>query len=67
MSGLFFFVSPGDQINSYRISMSQMTTQCDIWSIYHQICNKSNMTSSTSGAEMAYPTGAAEFTPGFYL
>jgi hypothetical protein len=29
------------------------------------VCNKSNTTSATCGAGMAYPSGAPEFTPGF--
>jgi len=32
---------------------------------YHQVCNWSNMTGATSGAGIAYPSGAPDFTPGF--
>ena len=33
---------------------------------YHRVCNKINMTGVTSVAGTAYPSGAPEFTPGFY-
>jgi hypothetical protein len=32
---------------------------------YHRVCNKSNTTDATSGAETAYTSGAPEFIPGF--
>ena len=35
--------------------------------IYHRVCNKSNTTGATSGAETAYPSGAPEFTSGFIV
>ena len=32
---------------------------------YYLVCNKSNKTGVTSGAGIAYPSGAPEFTPRF--
>jgi type II secretory pathway component PulF len=32
---------------------------------YHRICNYINTMGVTSGAGIAYPSGAPEFTPGF--
>ena len=31
--------------------------------IYHRVCNKSNTTGATSGAETAYPSEAPKLTP----
>jgi len=35
--------------------------------IYQWVCKKSNTTGATSGTGTAYPSGAPEFTPGFYM
>ena len=35
--------------------------------IYQWFCKKSNTTGVTSGAGTAYPSGAPEFTPCFYI
>ena len=32
---------------------------------YHRVCNKSNITGATRGAETAYSSGAPEFSPVF--
>ena len=34
---------------------------------YHRVYNKSNTTVTTCGVGNAYPFGAPEFTPGFFL
>jgi hypothetical protein len=31
--------------------------------VYRRICNKSNTTGATCGAETAYPSGASAYTP----
>ena len=33
---------------------------------YHRVCNQINTTSATTGAGLAHPSEAHEFTPGFY-
>ena len=33
---------------------------------YYRVCNQINTTSATTGAGLAHPSGAHEFTPGFY-
>ena len=64
-----------DLINHYDTSVSQMTKICSSccehfmvlssFMTYHQVCNQSNTTGSTSGTGTAYPSGAPQFTPIF--
>jgi len=35
--------------------------------IYQRVCKKSNTTGATSETGTAYPSGAPEFIPGFYM
>ena len=64
-----------DLINHYDTSVSQMTKICSSccehfmvlssFMTYHQVCNQSNTTGSTSGTGTAYNSRVPQFTPGF--
>jgi hypothetical protein len=53
-------------VDHFGIFVSQMTTDmfhfCFSFMTYHRVCNYINTTGSTSGAGIAYPSGASEFT-----
>ena len=62
-------------VNSYGVSVSQMTNDIFLcrnynpiissFMTYHRVSNKSNAMGSTCEAGIAYPSGASEFTPVF--
>ena len=56
-----------DLVNRYGTSVSQMITDMFHFPViffmtYHRACNQSNTTGATSGAGIAYSSGAPEFT-----
>ena len=71
-----FYGRHHDLVDRYGISASQMTTDMfhlsqtlfpilSSFMTYHRVCNQINTMGATSGAGIAYPSGAPQFTPGF--
>ena len=65
------YISQLIRYSRLTVSVSQMTTEMFHLSVIssfmtcHRVCNQINTTDATSGAGIANPSGAPEFTPGF--